>query len=160
MEAPAHPRRNPWPVALIGFFVLFVVYIAGFIIFSVFHREELVAADYYNQEIRYQEQINRLQQTGALQGKLQVAYDPVQQQITLTLPPEHMRAAATGRIHLYRPSAAGLDQHHALTVNAAGLQHLDGRSLAAGLWRIRVTWSAEGRDYQCEQSLVIPRSGA
>ncbi len=54
-----------WPG---GFFILFGGYIAGFIVFASRQKMDLVRNDYYDQEIRYQQQIDRVQRTAAGAG--------------------------------------------------------------------------------------------
>jgi nitrogen fixation protein FixH len=58
-------------------------------------------------------------------------------------------------VHLYRPSAAGLDRQLALELDAAGVQALDASGLEPGLWRVKVTWSVGGQQYYFDQKVVI-----
>jgi hypothetical protein len=147
------PPRNPWPMAIVVAFVLFLTGTAGLIALSVGNRMDLVTADYYEQEVRYQEQIDRAQQTRTV--KVRVDYRADQGRIVLRLPPEHAARQPAGSIHLYRPSAAGLDRRMALGVGADGAQSVDTRSLTSGLWRIRITWNVEGKDYYFDQSVIV-----
>ncbi|MCZ7641243.1 MAG: FixH family protein [Verrucomicrobia bacterium] len=100
------PRPTLWPLGIVTAFALFMLGTAGLIVFSTFHREELVTADYYEQELRHQEQINRLERTEPLRDQVGVAYSPERQQLVISLPPQHAAPHPTGSIHLYRPSAA------------------------------------------------------
>lgn len=147
--------RNPWPVAIVVFFACFILASVGFVVYSTFHGVDLVSADYYEQEIRYQEQMERVARTQAIRAEVRVSYDPTQQRITLTLPSDHAGRQPTGQIHLYRPSSAQLDRHVDLDVNALGHQALDARALATGLWRVRVSWTVGQTQYYCDQSVVI-----
>lgn len=155
LSSPSRPPRNLWPVAIIGFFAVFIVWIAGFIVFSTFHRVDLVSPDYYAQELRHQEQIDRRERAQALPDRVRITYDAARQNLTLTLPIEHALLQPVGVIHFYRPSAAGLDQKRPLDVGSDGRQVLDARQLDPGLWRVRVQWTVEGRDYFAEQEVVI-----
>ena len=51
---PSHPKKslNPWPYAVIGFFVVFISLIVIFIVFSLGQEIQLVRPDYYEEEIR------------------------------------------------------------------------------------------------------------
>jgi hypothetical protein len=158
-SSPSPPSsRNPWPWAIIGFFAVFISWTVGFVVFSLFHRVELVRPDYYAEELRFQNQIERREHTQPIAGRVNVAFSAADQLITLTLPPEHIGQALSGMIHFYRPSAAGLDRRIALDVNAAGQQTIDARPLSAGLWRVRLTWTAQHRDYQHDQAVIVARA--
>jgi len=147
--------RNPWPIAIIAFFALAITGIVAFIVFATRNEMELVRADYYDEEMRFQQQLDRLNRTQTLGAQVSVAYDPHQQSITIILPTVQTHHQSSGRIHFYRPSDARLDQDIALAVNAEGVQRVDARKLRSGFWRIRVSWTAAGQDYFSDQSIVI-----
>lgn len=150
------PPRNFWPLGILAAFGLFVPAMACLIVMAVTHREQLVSADYYEQEIRYQGQIDRLRRTQDLGAQAAVTYDQTSRRIAVVLPAEHARGEIQGRIQLYRPSEAGLDRQVELAVNADGAQSLDAHDLRPGLWKVRVSWKLAGREYFLDQSVVIP----
>jgi nitrogen fixation protein FixH len=71
------------------------------------------------------------------------------------LPPAQTASAITGTIELYRPSARALDRSFPLKVDANGLQSLDAASLVPGLWKVRVSWTADNQDYYLDQKVVV-----
>ncbi|MEW6305290.1 MAG: FixH family protein [Verrucomicrobiota bacterium] len=146
-------RRNPWPYAIIGYFVVFISCMAAWIAFAMRQDMDLVRKDYYEEEIRYQQQLDRMNRTQLLKAEVKVAFDFAVQRISVQLPATH--ADAKGRIHLYRPSDAKLDRQFDLAVGGDGLQTLDAKELQAGLWKLRVTWASGGQEYHFEQPLVI-----
>jgi len=151
---PASNARNPWPIAIVAVFIVFAIFIIIFIAWATHQREDLVAANYYENEVRYQQQLDRLNQTRPLAAQVAVSYDAAQRSIVITLPGAQARVAA-GRIHLYRPSDARLDRDVPLAVNPEGVQCLDARELRPGLWKVRVQWSANGKDYFFDQSVMV-----
>ena len=151
---PSKPRLNPWPVAIIAYFIVFTAGIVAYIIFSLGQRMDLVRHDYYDEEIRYQEQINRLGRTGTFATELAATYDSTQAAIAVTIPGSHAQAAR-GTIRLYRPADARLDRELPLTVDAQGRQRVDARNLASGLWKVRVQWNVAGEEYFFDRTLVI-----
>ena len=80
-------RTNPWPYAIIGWFLLFGSGMAAWVVVAVRNDPELVRPDYYEQEIAYQKQIDRLNRTASVRGEVSVAYDYSRNQVTLQLPP-------------------------------------------------------------------------
>lgn len=149
------PReRSLWPYAIVGWFVVFGSAMAAWIVVAVRQNLDLVRADYYEHEIRYQQQIDRQARTQPLGSTVQVAYDAAQQHIRIALPATHA-AQARGRINFYRPSNAKLDREVKLTVNAAGQQTLDAKPLQPGLWKVRVQWTAGSEEFYFDQTVVI-----
>jgi len=157
MTQPAQRRKswNPWPVSLVVFLVFALLSSIGFVVFCSLHPAELVAKDYYDQEIRYQSQLDRINNTRATAPEASVGYDAATQAIIISLPQAHVAAQPTGTIDLYRPSASGLDRKLPLQVDNAGNQHVDARSLLPGLWKVRVLWRAGAAEYFMDQSVVV-----
>ncbi len=146
--------RNPWPIAITGFFIVAIIFIATFIAFAVRQREDLVSADYYEREVRYQSQLDSMNRSQSLAAQSVVTFEPALQTIVITLPVAQTQGA-TGNIHLYRPSDARLDRELPLTLNAAGVQHLDTKALSDGLWKVRVKWNANGQEYYLDQPVIV-----
>jgi hypothetical protein len=148
------PPENLWPIGIVGAFAVFIAGTVTLIVVACSHRMDLVTADYYEEEIIYQSQIDRLERAHRLGASAGVTYDSVTKHITITLPAAHA-STAEGRIQLYRPSAAGLDQQIPLALDPAGMQSLDAANLRAGLWKVRVLWTVEEREYFIDQSIVV-----
>jgi len=148
-------RTNPWPYAIIGWFLLFGSGMAAWVVVAVRNDPELVRPDYYEQEIAYQKQIDRLNRTASVRGEVSVAYDYSRNQVTLQLPPTHLSTQLKGQIHFYRPSNAKLDFDLPLDLNPAGAQRVSTSKLQAGLWKVRVSWTSGGQEYFHDQSLVL-----
>lgn len=147
-------HRNPWPIAITGFFIVAIIFIATFITFAVRQREDLVSVDYYEREVRYQSQLDSMNRSQSLATQSVVTFEPKLQTIVITLPVARTQGA-TGNIHLYRPSDARLDRDLPLTLNAVGVQQLDTKTLSDGLWKVRVKWSVNGQDYFLDQPVIV-----
>jgi hypothetical protein len=136
-------------------FAVFILGTAALVSFSIFHREDLVTADYYEQTLRHQEQIDRVERTQPLRAHVRVVYSPEREQMLISLPPQPADDPPTGSIHLYRPSAAREDRRFDLDLDPLGHQALDARDLPEGLWRVRVRWTAAGNDYAIDERIVV-----
>src|SRR5881394_4031581 len=158
MQNYSKPTRgfNPWPISIIAFFTVAIIGCGRFIAFCSRHPADLVAPDYYEQEVRYQGQIDRIQHADRRAQLASVTYDVTSRRITISLPPNQPRADTTGSIQLYRPSAANLDRHFNLEPNGKGVQTIDASTLMPGLWKVRVSWATGDQEYFVDQQLVIP----
>jgi hypothetical protein len=147
--------RNLWPLGIITAVALFIAGTVGLIVMACSQRTDLVSPDYYEQELKFQGQIDRVARTQRAASQASVAYDPAGKCITVSLPSDQARREVSGSIELYRPSAAGMDRAVRLEPDANGIQRLDASGLASGLWRVRVLWTAEDQSYYLEQKVVV-----
>lgn len=146
---------NLWPHAILSWFVVFAAAMAAWTAYALRHNLDLVRKDYYDEEIRYQDHLDRLNRTTGFAGQIVVSFDLPRQQVSLQLPPAHATQRPTGKLSFYRPSDAGLDFEMPLAVDAAGVQHVATGKLRAGLWQVRVQWTVAGHEYFSEQRIVI-----
>jgi nitrogen fixation protein FixH len=135
----------------------FVVFITGLVVFITYASRQRM--DLVRHEVRFQEQLDRMNRTGPLGAAVAITYDASRQSITITLPLAHAQSQISGRIHFYRPSDARLDHQIPLAVDTRGVQSLDVRPLQAGLWKVRVHWSLSSQEYFFAQSVVIASVG-
>jgi hypothetical protein len=150
-----HPTRNLWPLGIIATFVLFITGTVGLIVMACSQKTDLVSADYYEKELKFQGQIDRVERTRRAASQASVIYDPAGNCITVSLPADQAQREVTGSIELYRPSATGMDRAVKLAPDANGTQRLDAAALAHGLWRVRVSWTSEKQNYYLEQKVVV-----
>lgn len=146
---------NPWPYSIIGFFVIAIVAAVVWVGFCIGHSTDLVAADYYEQEVQYQDQIDRMERGQSLAGRASITYEGESGSIRIVVPPEHAALKPIGVIHLYRPSEASLDQTLRLNVSPDGEQRLDVGLLKPGLWDVRLRWTVEGSEFFLNEKLSI-----
>lgn len=151
----AAKRWNPWPWAIAGYFAVVLTLIGFFVPFALRQNQDLVRKDYYEEEIRHQAQMLRVERTRPLLGALAVELLAGEGKIRVRLPREHA-ATAEGTIQLYRPSDARLDVVAPIGLDGGGEQMMEAAALPPGLWKARVTWSAGGEDYYFEQVVVVP----
>jgi nitrogen fixation protein FixH len=149
--------QNPWPIAIITYFAIFITFIVTFIVWATRQRVDLVRADYYEAEIKFQQQIDRVERSRPVEAQLTINYDEKTSKITLQLPRDSQKDAY-GQIELYRPSDARQDKTMKLAVNENGLQQLNVKTLQTGLWKLRVTWTSSGHEYFIEKPITITNS--
>jgi len=154
-QTHTHRPWNPWPISIIAFFTVAIIGCGTFIVFCSRHPADLVAADYYEQEVRYQGQIDRVQHAQQA-AAASIGYDATTKLISIALPPNHSQHKSSGSIQLYRPSAASLDRTVKLSLNKEGVQEIPAREMPAGLWKVRVMWRNSEADFFTETSVVIP----
>ena len=151
--------QNPWPVGLVIFFIVFATYIVGYVIFATRQKMDLVREDYYDQEIRFQQQIDRVKRSVPVLADAAIDYDRAGDLVTVSLPSVKFNDIS-GSVSFYRPSDAALDSNVELGLDPAGRQSLSVRSLRSGFWKVRVQWKTAGREYFFEKPIVIKRTAS
>ena len=148
-------KKNVWPYAIVAYFVVFITGMITWVGFAMRHDDQLVRPDYYEHEIQYQNQIDRVARTRALNHSVDVAYDAARNAVSISLPPGMRGQKFEGTIHLYRPSDARLDRVLKFAPSVDGTQQINVSSLQAGLWKLRLDWKASNAEYYLEKSLVL-----
>ena len=147
--------KNAWPVGIVIFFIVFISGVVGFTVWSAHHRDDLVAPDYYEQELRFQERIDATVRAGMAHLTPTVEYDREASALMLTFAPAEAVQSATGTVTLYRPSDASLDRAFPFDPDPAGVLNIP-ISLARGLWRVRVEWYKRDQTYFAEEAVRVP----
>lgn len=147
--------RNLWPLGVVATLAIFLIGTIGLIVMACSQKVDLVSADYYEKEIKFQGQIDRAERTRRLANQASITYDAAGKCITIALPPEQAGQQVTGSVELYRPSAADMDRAIKLAPDAKGLQRIDAVDLAKGQWRVRLSWTAEAENYYLEKQVVV-----
>ena len=96
-------NRNLWPLGIFVTFGLFFIGMASVVVIAATHREHLVNANYYEQELKFQSQIDaaaRAQKSGAT-----MVYDAASRKLVLTLPVLQLAQKFSGTLTLYRAAA-------------------------------------------------------
>lgn len=157
MATSAPKTSSLWPLAIVGAFALFILGIVTLIIAASSQRADLVSADYYEQEVRYQDQIERLRRTEPFDREIQAKMDAAAGSLVISLPAAHAGRNPTGWIRFYRPDAARLDQEFVLNPDAQGRQQLSIAGMSAGLWKVRLEWTVDREEFYADRQIVIPR---
>lgn len=145
--------RNFWPWGIIFAFIVFFCGIATVLIIASTHRDSLVSDNYYEQELKFQGQIDssaRAQKNGA-----SLMFDAAVGRVTVTLPVAQLAQKISGTINFYRPSESKLDREFSLAPDADGIQTLDVSRLAAGNWLVRLAWRVGGEDYYLAEKIIV-----
>ncbi len=152
----SEPRRfNPWPYAIVGVFVVFTLGTVGLVVMASSNRMELVSSDYYEQELRYQRQMETVSRTQALGNKASIVLDASRKNLVIAVPAEHVAQLTEGRIQLYRPSAAGLDRRISLELTPEGRQLVDVSTMPLGLWKVRAQWKVGADEFYLDESIKL-----
>ncbi|GHA56973.1 FixH family protein [Pontibacter akesuensis] len=143
-----------WPYAIVVCMVLFMGYIAMFVYRAMNQDVDLVSTNYYEQEIKYQDHINKVGRTKAA-GDVAINYNAENNSILVQLPQSLKGQAILGTVNLFRPSDDKLDQELPLQLGRDMSQLVETAELEKGLWKVRVNFTAQDEAYFAEQTITI-----
>jgi len=148
-----HSKR--WPIGIASIYIFFVFLLVAFVVFSRFQQVDLVAEDYYDQEIKYQQQINRINRAQSLSEPVNWVYDSNKRTLVVNFPPDFEPNQVRGQILFFRPSDAKQDKLITLNLSSSGTQTISTGNLTSGFWKLKIFWHIDKIDYYKEGNLLI-----
>ena len=139
-----------WGNGIFLSFVLFAAFIIYIVVRSYGENVDLVADDYYAQEINYQQKLQQKANTSKLGEK--VLIQQVDGKITLTFPGTQN---PKGEIHFYHPSRKLFDKKYSIRLDDENTHYVSRKELVAGAYRVNITWNSDGEEYFQQDKIFI-----
>jgi hypothetical protein len=139
-----------WGKWIIVSFVLFAGFIGTLVTVCMRAEVGLVSKDYYKEELEFQKQIVRIENTSALESKPAIVAGKGIIEITFDF-----SELETGELILFRPSDAALDKKFQLSTTGNQLQQFPTDQLDPGMYRARMQWTKQGKEFYYEQVIYL-----
>jgi len=148
-------KKISWGTGISIVIILFLIITIGqAIAIHVFIDYDLVEEEYYEAEINYQSQIEKMERTNALPEALKIKL--INQFIEFDFPSIFEDKTITGFINFYKPSDDLLDKTQAVKLNDKNKMYFSTNELTRGLWKVKVNWEVSGVEYYNEKLLMVP----
>ena len=141
-----------WGTGIAIFLAVYMLGIIGMVIFSFQEDVNLVSEDYYQKELEYEDQIQRIRNTNKLPAQPVLIFNRQAEAVLLTFPDQLSPVA--GGVHFFRPSDFSKDKNYQLSLNQENQQTFDLTNMDTGMWRVKLVWEAEGQSYYKEFVIV------
>lgn len=139
--------------------IVMSVFVAGifYMVFTCMRQTDiqLVAPDYYEQEIAYQGVIDKENNYRALTNKPALKDDLASGKFKIDFSSISDYKNMTGQIKFFRPSEAKKDFMVDLQLGDDGIQWLDKENLSPGKWIVKLEWEDGSKQYYNEQTMFI-----
>jgi len=132
----------------------FILIMIQFMVRAYHNQETLVTEDYYAKELRYQEQIDKLNNASALGGDVQVEALPGR--LTLHFPDAVAGMGITGELFLMKPDDAQGDIRLQVQADPQGRFTVDTERMRKGAYSMHLEWQVDGQAFLTEQRIHIP----
>ena len=130
-------------------FILFAAFIGTLVAFCVREDISLVSKDYYKEELAYQTQLERLNNTERLLQKPVVTLVGNELKITWA----EKTNIEKGELKLFCPSNSTMDKQ--FNLEQSNEQTFNTASLKKGHYKVKLLWAMGGKEYYFEQELYI-----
>jgi len=144
-----------WGNKIVLAFVGFVAILVTMVYISVSTEFNLVEEDYYNQELAYEEQIQRIKNHNALAEKPTFNVDRSNFLVQLAFPEALVNEMVDGTLLFYRSSTARFDKELPMKFDADGKLSIDISKFPIGAWKLKMSWSDKDKEYYKEIAFVI-----
>ena len=140
-----------WGNWIVVSFILFTLFIG--ILSGICMREDisLVSKNYYQDELAYENQITRINNTAQLNEKpvIQVSDHILKIQFNTAYLPER------GTVKLFRPSNPNLDKYFTFQSLTTTSKKFDLTSSPAGMYHVMIQWTMNGKDYYLDKMVNL-----
>ncbi len=116
---------------------------------------QLVAKDYYEQEIAYQGTIDKENNYRALVKKPSMVDNVEQNKLMVDFSVLENYKSISGKIFFFRPSQSKLDFNTDVSPGEDGIQWIEKDNISTGKWLIKLDWSDGNKAYFNEQTVYI-----
>jgi hypothetical protein len=142
-----------WGKKIAALYIGFVVLVVGMVIFAMTKNTDLVSDNYYEKEIKYQEQIDKEKRTKELPEQVKIEY--LGSYVSVKFPQTYNSKDIKGSILFYRPSEASRDFRLNIEPDENGEQKILTNKFSKGIWKVQISWKMNGTEYYNESSIRI-----
>jgi len=143
-----------WGVGISITIIVFLIASLATVYFTTTVDYDLVTEEYYENELVYQVQIDKMNRTNELPEQLVIKLEG--ENIQFKFPSIFNNNEIEGEIYFYKPSNEDLDVQTAIKLDEKNSLYFSYSDLSKGLWKIKVEWGVEGVEYYTEKIIMIP----
>jgi len=137
-----------WGFGVVLAFIGFISFIMYFVISMSAdnkYSHDLVANDYYNRELKFQEKIEATKNAKNLKENIKI--ERVKEGMKIIFPKEFDTKLIKGKVFLYRPSNKQLDFEMLIALSDSSYLLMPDKRLLDGRWNIIVDWTYKEQSY-------------
>ncbi len=138
-----------WGIKIAIVYVGFMALIISMVIVSSSSKSELVAKDYYAQELNYQQRIDAINNEKGLASS--ITHEMKDKMFVLHFPKDIISQDAHGEIVFFRPSDSTKDVKVKLDMNENGEQFVSTSNFVKGVYKICISWHSNDKDFYKEE---------
>jgi hypothetical protein len=143
-----------WGYKIAALYIGFVLLVLFMVFMAMQQKIELVSPDYYAKELKFQQEIDAMNNAGLLSANLYVELQS--NTVIISFPKEFKGKEIKGEALMFRPSDSSLDISFPIELNEEGKLILQSNKFKTGLYKLIIKWSFDNKNYQTEHTIVLP----
>ncbi len=141
-----------WGTGIVISMLVFMIATTGMMILFINQKVDLVTDNYYDKELKFQQQIDKVNNTNNLKEKIELKYES--QFVKIKFPQSYVELNPAGELFFYRPSDNKKDFKIPLGIDSTGIQVIPFSSFDKGYWKVQLHWSMQSSEYFNELSFL------
>lgn len=137
-----------WGIKITVLYSSFVILIVTMVGMATKQKIDLVSSDYYEQELKYQDKINRINRTEALEQG--ISWSVQKDKLILSVPNQFKGKTITGKVYFFRPSDAGFDNTVEIPNDTLSNKEISTINMKKGMYKIQIDWKSDNNEYYNE----------
>lgn len=146
-------KKFSWGTGILIVIILFMSVTIFTGVYLMNQDVDLVAEDYYDREIKYQQQINKMERTNELEEKISIDYN--EKKVIISVPESYNDKRISGEVYFFRPSDGKQDFKIPFTYNNEPAFVFPVDELSGGYWRVQIHWEFDAEEYYTEKKIFI-----
>ena len=138
-----------WGKSIILAFVVFTSFVGVLAYKMATAKVDLVRPNYYQTELDYQKQIDRIKNSTAHAAAQIIHFSKESNRLTIDFP--HL--IEEGEVNFYRSSDKNMDVK--VQIQSTQLFYYSTAKLKSGKWKVQATWAFKGLEYFVEEEIII-----
>lgn len=134
-----------WGYKILISYLLFITAVLVMVYLSMQEKVDLVAKDYYDQEIAFQKKIDASKNNSSTGINWNIAIED--KNVIITYPDSVLAAQIKGNILFFRPSDEKSDVRANLALEGNGKQRIARSKFITGAYIVKIEWSMNGKNY-------------
>lgn len=146
-------KKFNWGHGIAIFLVIFLVLNVAAVLFTFSQDVELVTDNYYEKELKYEDELIRERRGMDLKDQLQIDLNKLN--LVINYPPSLLKQSVKGNIHLYRPDQKKFDYIIKVEHDSTGQQIINMSGKAPGKWKISIELNDGSLDYLFKKDIFL-----
>lgn len=146
-------KKFNWGHGIAIFLVIFLMLNVAAVLYTFSQDVELVTDNYYEKELKYEEQLIQERRGMDLSDSLKIELDKLN--LVINYPKSLLKQNIKGNIHLYRPDQKKFDYNIKIEHDSTGLQMINMAGKAPGKWKISITLNYGSLDYLFKKDIYL-----
>ena len=142
-----------WGWKIVILYCSFVAMMLFLVFLSVRENIDLVVDNYYEQDLKYETQIQKMKNAKQLQQDITLQYAASDKQVVFHYP--KLEETLHGNITFFRPSDRKLDFQVPINADTANSQAISATDMKTGLWRVKIEWAQGKTPYYTEHTIFV-----